>query len=37
MFVRNRKCYCMYNNYQNDSNEIENDMIETTCMNMTMF
>lgn len=34
MYVRNRKCYCMYNKYQNDSNEIENDMIETECKNM---
>ena len=33
MFGRYKKCYCMNNNYQNNTNEIENDIIETSCAN----
>ncbi len=35
MFGRYKKCSCMNNNYQNSSceNELENDMIETSCLN----
>ena len=32
MFGR-RKCYCMNNNYQNNSCEEQNDMIENQCSN----
>jgi len=33
MFGRRRKCYCMNNNYQEDSCELENEIIETSCLN----
>ena len=38
MFGRYRQCSCMNNNYENSScgnnNELENDMIETSCANL---
>ena len=33
MFGRYKKCYCMNNNYQNNSCELENEIIEEACSN----
>ena len=33
MFGRRRKCYCMNNNYQENSCELENEIIENLCSN----
>ena len=35
MFGR-RKCYCMNNNYQNDSCEEQNDIMEDKCSNVAI-
>ena len=32
-----RKCYCMNNSYKNDSCELQNDIIETQCNNVTSY
>jgi len=34
MFRNNRKCYCMNNNYENNSCEEKNDTMETACDNV---
>lgn len=34
MFGRYRKCYCMNNNYQNSSCELNNEIIESSCSNV---
>ena len=34
MFGRYKKCYCMNNNYQDNSCELNNDIIEEKCSNV---
>ena len=34
MFGRYRKCYCMNNNYENNSCELDNEIIENSCSNV---
>ena len=36
MFSR-RKCYCMNNNYSNNSCEMQNDIMETKCNNVVSY
>lgn len=37
MFRRYKKCYCMNNSYQNDSCEMQSDMIEKQCDNVASY
>lgn len=37
MFRNYRKCGCMNNNYQNDSCEMQNDIIETQCSEVNSY
>ena len=37
MFRKYRKCYCMNNNYQNSSCELQNDIIEENCNNISSY
>ena len=34
---RNRKCYCMNNSYQNDSCQMQDDMMEKQCENVVSY
>ena len=34
---RTRKCYCMNNSYQNDSCQMQDDMIEEQCNNINSY
>ena len=34
---RNRKCYCMNNSYQNDSCQMQDDMMEKQCDNVASY
>lgn len=34
---RNRKCYCMNNSYQNNSCELQEDIMENKCDNVTSY
>lgn len=37
MFRNCKKCYCMNNNYQNDSCEMQNDIIEKQCNEVSSY
>lgn len=37
MFRNYRKCGCMNNNYQNDSCDMQNDIIETQCSEVSSY
>lgn len=37
MFRRYRKCYCMNNNYTNDSCELQNEILEDKCNNVASY
>lgn len=37
MFGRYRKCSCMNNDYQNNSDELQNEVIETACSNKSSY
>ena len=37
MFRNYKKCYCMNNNYKNNSCELQNDMIEEKCSNVSSY
>lgn len=37
MFRNCRKCCCMNNNYQNDSCDMQNDIIETQCSEVSSY
>ncbi len=34
---RNRKCYCMNNNYKNDINQLQNEIIEDKCSQVASY
>ena len=34
---RNRNCYCMNNSYQNNSCELQDDILEDKCSNVTSY
>ena len=34
---RNRKCYCMNNSYQNNSCELQDDILENKCDNVNSY
>ena len=34
---RNRRCYCMNNSYQNNSCELQDDILEDKCSNVTSY
>ena len=34
---RTRKCYCMNNSYQNDSCQMQDDMMEKQCDNVASY
>ena len=37
MFRNYKKCYCMNNNYKNNSCELQKDMIEEKCSNVSSY
>ena len=34
---RNRKCYCMNNNYQNNSYQLQNEIMENKCSQVASY
>ena len=37
MFRNYKKCYCMNNSYENDSCELQNDILENQCNNVSSY
>ncbi len=37
MFRNYRKCYCMNNSYENNSCELQNDILESQCNNVSSY